>query len=55
MTTKEDIKRMIAFAEDKGIEKAEKDMAIKMMEKGFDWETISELTGLPIPAIQALK
>lgn len=55
MTTKEDIKRMIAFAEDKGIEKAAKDMAIKMMEKGFDWETISELTGLPIPAIQALK
>ena len=83
MTTKEDINRMIAFAEDKGeqrgmekgiekgmekgikrgieqgieqgIEKEKLALAKRMLEKGYDVETVAELTELPVPAIQALK
>ena len=71
MTTKEDINRMIAFAEDKGeqrgmekgmekgmeqgIEKEKLSLAKRMLEKGYDVETIAELTELSVPAIQALK
>ena len=83
MTTKEDINRMIAFAEDKGeqrgmekgiekgmekgmkkgmekgieqgIEKEKLSLAKRMLEKGYDVETVAELTELSVPAIQALK
>ena len=71
MTTKEDINRMIAFAEDKGeqrgmekgmekgmeqgIEKEKLALAKRMLEKGYEVETVAELTELPVPAIQALK
>ena len=67
MTTKEDINRMIAFAEDKGeqrgmekgieqgIEKEKLALAKRMLEKGYDVETVAELTELSVPAIQALK
>ena len=75
MTTKEDINRMIAFAEDKGeqrgmekgiekgmekgieqgIEKEKLSLAKRMLEKGYEVETVAELTELSVPAIQALK
>jgi len=62
MTTQKDIQRMIAFAEDKGIEKgiekgketAMNQMAKAMKKKGYPVTEISELTGLDGKAIEAL-
>lgn len=59
MTTKEDIQRMIAYAEDHGREEGKAEgkveIAKAMLSKGMDVETISELTGLTSEAILALK
>lgn len=58
MTTQKDIQRMIAFAEDKGIEKGKEtamnQMAKAMKEKGYPVTEISEITSLDEKAIQAL-
>lgn len=40
---------------EKGMEKAKLDVAKRMLAKGFDADTIHELTGLPLETIEQLK
>ena len=54
MTTQKDIQRMIAFAEDKGIEKGKTEMAKLMREKGFSVELICEISGLDQQTVEGL-
>lgn len=54
MTTQEDIKRMIAFAEDKGIEKGMVKMAKVMKERNYPVSEICEITGLDQKTVEAL-
>lgn len=58
MTTQEDIKRMIAFAEDRGVEKGmekEKLMAAKIMkDKGYPVSDTCEIVGLTPEVVSAL-
>ncbi len=40
---------------EKGMEKAKLDVAKRMLAKGYDADTIHELTGLPLEKIEQLK
>ena len=59
MTDEEDQRRMLNSlvddSFDKGVKKANVDIAKKMIEKDIDFKTISEITGLSIDEINKLK
>ncbi len=54
MTTQEDIKRMIAFAEDRGMEKGKLMTAKAMKDKGFSVADICEISGLDEKTVVSL-
>ena len=49
------IEKGIEKGMEKGMEKAKLDVAKRMLAKGFDADTIHELTGLPLETIEQLK
>ena len=55
MTTKEDIQRMIAYAEDKGMEKKAIETAKNLAALGVDMDIISQATGLSTEEVTMLQ
>ena len=55
MNTERDTYNQIEYAREKGAKQKSCDIAKRMLEKGIDIETISELTGLTAEEVSRLK